>query len=154
MSYGSSDWAKWVLDEESSLELVKAAYDKGINTWDTAEIYSNGQSEVILGKAIQRYKIPRDRLVIMTKCFGAVDEEHVGNRVELPVAHSDVGVWINRHGLSRKHIFDSVDASISRLGTYIDVLHIHHMDPEVEADEIMKALHDVVMTGKVRYIGE
>ncbi|KAH7408886.1 Aldo/keto reductase [Cadophora sp. MPI-SDFR-AT-0126] len=153
MSYGSSSWAKWVLDEEASLDLLKAAYDKGITTWDTAEIYSNGQSEVLIGKAIRKFSIPRERLVIMTKVFGAVDEENVENRVELPVESENEGQWVNRWGLSRKHILDSVDDSVRRLGTYIDVLQIHHTDPEVECEEIMKALHDVVSMGHVRYIG-
>lgn len=150
MSYGSDKWAGWVLNEDKSLPLLKAAYDAGINTWDTADIYSNGESEKIVGKAIQEYKIPREKLTILTKCWGLVTEDDPSVRYfggEPPERG-------NEHGLSRKHIFDAVDASVRRLGTYIDVLQIHRLDKETQPEEIMKALHDVVQSGKVRYIGE
>lgn len=75
MSLGSSKWADWVLDEEPSIEILKAAYDRGINTWDTANMYSNGISEEVIGKAIQRFKIPREKLVIMTKCFMYISDD-------------------------------------------------------------------------------
>ncbi|EJD51071.1 Aldo/keto reductase [Auricularia subglabra TFB-10046 SS5] len=147
MSYGSSKWADWVLDEEQSLPLLKAAYDAGINSWDTADIYSNGLSEVIVRKAIEKYQIPRKKLVILTKCYFAVNEEAPATRLSWdPPAP-------NQAGLSRKHIFDAVDASVARLGTYIDVLQIHRLDKETPPEEIMEALHDVVKSGKVRYIG-
>lgn len=149
MSYGSSDWEKWVLDEEESVAMLKAAYDAGINTWDTADVYSNGQSEVVIRKAIEKHKIPRERLVLLTKCLGIVDESNIANRINAPRPE-----YVNLGGLSRKHIFDAVDASVRRLGTYIGVLQIHRLDSETEGEEIMKALHDVVMSGKVRYIGE
>jgi aryl-alcohol dehydrogenase-like predicted oxidoreductase len=150
MSYGSPKWAGWVLDEEESLPLFKAAYDAGITTWDTADMYSNGYSEVLVGKAIKKYGIPREKLTILTKCWSAVDESDLGHRVVNPGPNE----WVNQRGLSRKHIFDAVENSVRRLGTYIDVLQIHRLDKEVEAEEIMKALHDVVETGKVRYLGK
>ncbi|KZV85341.1 Aldo/keto reductase [Exidia glandulosa HHB12029] len=149
MSYGSSKWQDWVLDEEKALPLLKAAYDAGINTWDTADMYSNGVSETIIGKAITKYNIPRKKLVVMTKCFCGVNEEDPSSLNH----RSTTGEWVNQTGLSRKHIFDAVDASVARLGTYIDVLQIHRFDPETPPEEIMEALHDVVKSGKVRYIG-
>jgi aryl-alcohol dehydrogenase-like predicted oxidoreductase len=75
MSLGSKQWAPFILDEGESLDLLKAAYDHGINTWDTANVYSNGISEEVLGKAIRKFNIPREKLVIMTKCFLYVGEE-------------------------------------------------------------------------------
>jgi aryl-alcohol dehydrogenase-like predicted oxidoreductase len=116
--------------------------------WDTADVYSNGQSEVVIGKAITQHNIPRESLVILTKCFGEVNEADVTTRI-----YSSTPPHKNLLGLSRKHILDAVDASVRRLGTYIDVLQIHRLDPNVEAEEIMRALHDVVQSGKVRYIG-
>lgn len=75
MSLGSSEWGSWVLDEEPSLEILKAAYDRGITTWDTANMYSNGVSEQVIGKAIKKFNIPREKLVLMTKCALHVGEE-------------------------------------------------------------------------------
>lgn len=72
MSFGDPSWQPWVLNEEQTLPVLKAAYDIGINTWDTANIYSNGVSEKIIGKAIKKYNIPREKLVILTKCYGTV----------------------------------------------------------------------------------
>ncbi|KAH7107891.1 Aldo/keto reductase [Auriculariales sp. MPI-PUGE-AT-0066] len=150
MSYGSSKWQGWVLDEDASLPLFKAAYDAGITTWDTADVYSNGESERLVRKAIDKYQIPRERLVILSKCFFPVNEDDISFTLGSSTEGRD---WINRKGLSRKHIFDAVDASVARLGTYIDVLQIHRLDKEVPPEEIMEALHDVVKSGKVRYIG-
>ncbi|KAL4871656.1 hypothetical protein BDV12DRAFT_163519 [Aspergillus spectabilis] len=151
MSYGTSKWQDWVLDEEKALPLIEYAYKRGINTWDTADIYSHGRSEEILGKALKTYNIPRHRVVIMTKCFYGVDDQ--GNLPPIAACSRNDGEMVNRVGLSRKHIFDAVDASIKRLGTYIDVLQIHRLDRETPREEIMKALNDVVESGKVRYIG-
>lgn len=75
MSLGTSKWQPWVLDEEPSIEILKAAYDRGINTWDTANMYSNGISEEVIGKTIRRFNIPREKLVLMTKCFTYVSDE-------------------------------------------------------------------------------
>ncbi|KAJ9200999.1 hypothetical protein DTO164E3_3748 [Paecilomyces variotii] len=152
MSYGSKAWQEWVLDEDEALPLLEHAYKKGINTWDTADVYSHGKSEEIIGKALQKYNIPRSRVVILTKCFFGVDEEGKNPPIAA-VSTNDGSEWVNRIGLSRKHIFDAVDASVKRLGTYIDVLQIHRLDRETPREEIMRALNDVVESGKVRYIG-
>jgi hypothetical protein len=77
MSFGDPEWNSWVLDEEASLPLLKAAYDRGLNSWDTANIYSNGASEKIIGKALKKYNIPRHKVIILTKCFAYIGEEHV-----------------------------------------------------------------------------
>ncbi|KAI9678819.1 MAG: hypothetical protein M1817_005878 [Caeruleum heppii] len=151
MSYGSDKWAKWVLNEAESLPLLEHAYKSGINTWDTADIYSDGLSERVIGKALKQYAIPRERVVILSKCFGGVQDEV--SEVFLGKTFVNDGEWVNRCGLSRKHIFDAVDASVERLGTYIDVLQIHRLDRETPKEEIMRALNDVVESGKVRYIG-
>lgn len=75
MGLGSSQWLPWVLEEEQSLEILKAAYDRGINTWDTANFYSNGDSEVVIGKAMKKFNIPREKVVLMTKCALYVSED-------------------------------------------------------------------------------
>lgn len=77
MSFGDPEWQSWVLDEEKSLPLLKAAYDRGLNTWDTADIYSNGASEKIIAEALKEYKIPRHKVVILSKCFAYIGEDHV-----------------------------------------------------------------------------
>ncbi|KAK7544273.1 NADP-dependent oxidoreductase domain-containing protein [Phyllosticta citribraziliensis] len=151
MSYGSSDWAKWVLDEEAALPLLEHAYKNGINTWDTADIYSHGRSEEIVGKALRQYNIPRHRVVLLSKCyFGVADD---GKQTPIAAASTNDGEFVNHVGLSRKHILDAVDKSVARLGTYIDVLQIHRLDRDTPMEEIMKALNDVIESGKVRYIG-
>ncbi|KAJ5501144.1 Aldo/keto reductase [Penicillium expansum] len=151
MTYGDTTWQPWLTEEAEALPLIKHAYDRGINTWDVADTYSNGVSEEILGKALKKYNIPRSRVVIMSKCFHHVDE----TRGPLDAASHGVndGDRVNLVGLSRKHIFDAVDRSVERLGTYIDVLQIHRLDRETPMEEIMKALNDVIESGKVRYIG-
>ncbi|KAJ4305512.1 CSG1/SUR1-like protein [Kalmusia sp. IMI 367209] len=157
MGFGSptSSNGAWVLPEEKSLPLLKYAYDCGINTWDTADFYSQGRSEEIIGKAITQYNIPREKLVLMTKLFFGIDEDEViqNGEMNLAAAMRNEGVMVNRVGLSRKHVLDAVEASVKRLGTYIDVLQIHRFDPDVPPEEIMRALNDVVESGKVRYIG-
>jgi len=75
MSFGDPAWQPWVIDEEKALPLLKAAYDRGLNTWDTANVYSNGVSEEIIGKAIRKYEIPRNKIVVLSKCYGYVGEE-------------------------------------------------------------------------------
>ena len=126
MSYGTSEWFNWVLDEEESLPLFEHAYKMGINTWDTADVYSMGRSEELVGKALKKYEIPRDRVVIMSKCFFGVSDD--GTLPPIHTMSSNDGRMVNRVGLSRKHIFDAVEASVKRLGTYIDVLQIHRLD--------------------------
>ncbi|KAF2092912.1 Aldo/keto reductase [Rhizodiscina lignyota] len=144
MSYGSKDWQKWVLEEEEALRLLKHAYD--------SDLYSNGRSEEITAKALEVYTIPRESVVIMTKCRFGISAP---GEPQLSVYAATVndGRFVNRVGLSRKHIFDAVQASVKRLGTYIDVLQIQRMDPDVPREEIMKALNDVVEMGWARYIG-
>ncbi|KAK6209821.1 hypothetical protein QIS74_11405 [Colletotrichum tabaci] len=151
MSFGDKNWQPWLLDKDEALPILKYAFDRGINTWDVADTYSNGRSEEIVGAAIKEYNIPRSKLVIMSKCFQSVDEEK--GPIDPAVLTSNDGPRVNLVGLSRKHILDAVDRSVERLGTYIDVLQIHRMDRDVPPEEIMKALNDVVESGKVRYIG-
>ncbi|KAG2420544.1 hypothetical protein HFD88_000156 [Aspergillus terreus] len=152
MTFGAPEWQGWVLNEEESLPLLEHAYKKGIRTWDTADMYSHGKSEEIVGKALKKYNIPRSRVVIMTKCYFGVDDQ--GNYPPpLTTGRQNAGDYLNRVGLSRRHILEAVDASVERLGTYIDVLQIHRLDRETPREEIMRALNDVVESGKVRYIG-
>lgn len=153
MSYGSKKWADWVEDDEEKIfAILKRAYDLGLRTYDTADVYSNGYSEIILGKFLKKYNIKRDKVVILTKVFNPVDED-------LDLRHGARGPdvkdvdLINSKGLSRKHIFDGAENSVKRLGTYIDVLQIHRLDKETEPEEILKALNDVVDKGLTRYIG-
>ena len=150
MSYGSPEWQGWVLNEEQSLPLLEHAFKVGLNTWDTANVYSNGVSERIIGKAIKQYKIPREKLVLLSKCYFGVKEDGQPRISELS---TNDGALVNQVGLSRKSILDAVDKSIERLGTYIDVLQIHRLDRDTPMEEIMKALNDVIESGKVRYIG-
>lgn len=153
MSYGKKAWADWVVeDEDEVMDILKKCYDSGLRTFDTADVYSNGQSEILLGKFIKKYNIPRNRIQILSKCFFVVDPTVPDLRF------SDIGnypqyEYCNAQGLSRKHILEAVEASTQRLGTYIDVLQIHRLDAKVPKVEIMKALNDVVNNGWVRYLG-
>lgn len=134
-----------------ALPLLKRAYDCGINTWDTADIYSNGLSEKIVGKAIQHYGIRRSSLVILSKCYFSPDDS--GAQPWNATRNKNDGPLVNTVGLSRKHILDAVEASVKRLGTYIDVLQIHRLDRDTDPTEIMRALNYVVEKGWVRYLG-
>lgn len=136
------------------MELLKGAYDRGLNTWDTANIYSNGESERFIAKAIKKYNLPRHKLVILTKCFCVVPEEPQLLHVRYGAEMCGSKDYVNQHGLSRQAIFNAVDASLARLETgYIDLLQIHRFDANVPVEETMEALHDLVKSGKVRYIG-
>ncbi|TFK70255.1 aryl-alcohol dehydrogenase [Pluteus cervinus] len=152
MSYGSPKWQSWVLGEEEALKHIKYAYDAGIQTFDTADVYSNGESEIILGKAIKKFNLPRDEIVVMSKLFMTV-----GKHNELFFSNGldpDQYGYVNQHGLSRKHIFGAVKASLERLQLdYIDLLQCHRFDKDTPIEETMQALHDVVKAGYVRYIG-
>ncbi|GME77189.1 unnamed protein product [Ambrosiozyma monospora] len=153
MSFGSKKWGDWVIEDKKEVfAILKKAYDEGIRTYDTADMYSNGQSEVLLGDFLKEYKIKRDKVVILTKCSLICDPDTpdfmVARSGQYP-AHE----YINSQGLSRKHIFDAARASVERLGTYIDVLQIHRFDHETPMEETMEALHDVVKEGLTRYIG-
>jgi aryl-alcohol dehydrogenase (NADP+) len=135
MTYGSSQWRKWVLDEEQARSFVRRALELGINFFDTADMYSNGRSEEILGRAI--------------KDFGRREEVVIATKVFFPM-----GEGPNQRGLSRLHILNAIDASLRRLGTdYVDLYQIHRWDPETPIEETLEALHEVVKSGKARYIG-
>lgn len=153
MQYGSKAWQDWVLDEEEAIEHIRVAYEAGIQTFDTANVYSNGHCEIVLGKAIKHLNLPREEIVVMTKCFFVVAKEEATGLLQ-PRDNPDQKGYVNQHGLSRKHIFDSVKASLRRLQLdYIDVLQCHRFDPETPIEETMQALHDVVKAGYARYIG-
>ncbi|KAJ3052044.1 hypothetical protein HK097_006956 [Rhizophlyctis rosea] len=152
MSYGSKQWAEWVLERDEAFPIIEKAWKAGINFWDTANTYSNGESERILGEALKKFNIPRDQIVIATKVFSPAPEDYPGLRA---IGHDVTKPpFTNRAGLSRKHIFDAVDASLRRLGTdYIDLYQIHRWDYNTPIEETMEALNDLVRLGKVRYIG-
>jgi len=115
-------------------------------------VYSNGLSEVILGKAIKRHNLPRDEIVVMTKVHHLVAREYGQNLID--VKDPDPLGYVNQYGLSRKHIFDSVKTSLERLQLdYIDVLQCHRFSHDTPIEETMQSLHDVVQAGYVRYIG-
>ncbi|KAG8885208.1 hypothetical protein FRB99_004481, partial [Tulasnella sp. 403] len=134
------------------IEHIKLAYDLGINAFDTANVYSHGESERILGKAIKKYNLPRDEIVVMTKVFSTVGREP--KMVwGMSTAELEKQRYTNQFGLSRKHIFESVKHSLERLQLdYIDLLQCHRFDPNTPIGEMMQALHDVVKAGYVRYI--
>ena len=135
MTYGSRKLREWVLEEEESRPFIQLALELGINFFDTADVYSLGASEEILGRALKDFA-KRDQVVIATKVF------------------SKIGDGPNDRGLSRKHIFDGIDASLRRLQTdYVDLYQIHRWDYETPIEETLEALHDVVKSGKVRYLG-
>ncbi|KAE8449074.1 hypothetical protein EG329_008662 [Mollisiaceae sp. DMI_Dod_QoI] len=159
MSYGDRRGrAKWCVEEAEALPILEHCYNSGLNFYDTANGYSNGVSEEILGKAIKKYNWRRENLVIATKLWSPVGFRHEDkpwdNALGFSIEERDKKGYLNMYGLSRKHIFDSVDASLKRLQLdYIDLLQIHRFDPNTPIKETMKALHDVVESGKVRYIG-
>ncbi|OJA13330.1 hypothetical protein AZE42_09283 [Rhizopogon vesiculosus] len=151
--FGSSKWAPWILDEEPSIEIMKAAWDLGINTIDTSNSYSNGESERLIAKFIKKYNIPRHQIIIASKCHGIVAHD-LSTWSFFEPGLDQLPEYVNQSGLSRAAIFNAVDASLARLEThYIDLLQIHRFDPSVTPEETMKALHDLVQSGKVRYIG-
>ncbi|PCH42970.1 aryl-alcohol dehydrogenase [Wolfiporia cocos MD-104 SS10] len=154
MSYGEG-WADWLLGEEEAIKHIKYAYDAGIQTFDTANVYSNGLSEIILGKAIKQLNLPREELVIMTKFAGVVCDNPSEIVFDPPkVEREGPARIVNQYGTSRKHIFAAVKASLERLQLdYIDVLQCHRLAPGVPFEETMVALHDLVKGGLVRYIG-
>lgn len=135
MTYGSPQWREWVLSEAESRPFIQRSIEAGINFFDTADMYSLGESEAILGRALKEFA-RREQVVIATKVFNPMSDDP------------------NDRGLSRKHIFDSIDASLRRLQTdYVDLYQIHRWDKETPIEETLEALHDLVKLGKVRYIG-
>ena len=136
MSYGAKAWRQWVLEEEESRQFLQRALELGINFFDTADMYSNGVSEEILGRALRDFGPGRDRVVIATKVFNPMGDDP------------------NQRGLSRKHIRHAIDASLRRLGTdYVDLYQIHRLDPDTPMEETIDALDDVVRSGKALYVG-
>lgn len=137
MTYGVPERGPhpWTLREDESRPLIKQALDLGINFFDTANAYSDGTSEEIVGRALRDYA-DRDAIVLATKCFFPLTSQP------------------NAGGLSRKAIFASIDASLKRLGTdYVDLFQIHRWDYGTPIEVTLEALHDVVKAGKARYIG-
>ena len=135
MTYGTSRWRPWVLDEAESRPFLKRALDCGITFFDTADMYSRGVSEEVLGRALKEFT-RRDRVVIATKAFYPLEDGP------------------NAGGLSRSHLMDAIDASLRRLGTdYVDLYQIHRFDYDTPIAETLEALHDIVKAGKARYIG-
>ena len=130
------------------------SYEAGIQTFDTADVYSSGESEVILGNAIKKLKLPREEIVVMTKLYGVVTRDGTNALTTDVGRNPDAHGYVNQHGLSRKHIFDAVKASLKRLQLdYIDVYQCHRFDYNTPIEETMQALHDIVKAGYVRYIG-
>ncbi|KAL1688410.1 NADP-dependent oxidoreductase domain-containing protein [Schizophyllum commune] len=162
MSYGNPNWGAdgsagpWVKDAAQALPILKAAWDRGINTFDTANLYSNGDSERVLAKFIEEYKISREEIIIATKCYGLVAKGADTNIITwtIPDMADSRREYVNQKGLSRAAIFNAIEGSLARLNTsYIDLYQIHRFDPTTPPEETMKALHDLVEAGKVRYIG-
>lgn len=135
MTYGDPAWREWVLPEQEGRPFIKEALELGINFFDTADVYSRGVSEEILGGAIRDFS-RREDVVIATKLYFPMEEGP------------------NKGGLSRLNILRSIDDSLKRLGTdYVDLYQIHRWDKETPIEETLEALHDVVKSGKARYIG-
>jgi len=135
MSFGNDSERPWVLDEDGAEPIVRAAVEGGITFFDTADTYSAGASEVATGRLLPKF-LSRDEMVVATKVF-------------MPMTPGE-----NGGGLSRKHILSGIDASLARLGMdYVDLYQIHRWDNRTPIEETMEALHDVVRSGKARYIG-
>ena len=135
MTYGASKWREWVLDEEASRVSIRQALETGINFFDTANMYSDGVSEEVTGRALRDFG-KRDELVVATKVFNPMRPDP------------------NGRGLSRKAIMTEIDHSLKRLGMdYVDLYQTHRWDYTTPIEETMEALHDVVKAGKARYIG-
>lgn len=136
MTYGSKKWRPWVLEEEEARPFIRRALELGINFFDTADMYSDGVSEEVLGRAIKDFGSGRDRVTIATKVYNPMSADP------------------NHRGLSRKHILHSIDDSLRRLGTgYVDVYQIHRFDYSTPIEETLTALNDIVRAGKALYIG-
>ena len=147
MTYGTSQWRPWILDEADARPIVQRAVELGINFFDTADMYSAGVSEELTGKFLQEFA-RRDEVVIATKVFFPVDLAFQPGNADSPSPGP------NTSGLSRKHILAAVEASLTRLGVdYIDLYQIHRWDYQTPIEETMEALHELVKSGKVRYIG-
>jgi 1-deoxyxylulose-5-phosphate synthase len=136
MSYGKHESREWAIDEKAAEPIVRRAVDGGITFFDTADVYNGGQSEVVTGKLLRKLFEMREEYVVATK------------------VHGQTMPGENGRGLSRKHIMASIDRSLERLELdYVDLYQIHRWDPRTPIEETMDALHDVVKSGKARYIG-
>ena len=136
MTYGSKSSREWALEEDEARPLIKKAVDLGFTFFDTADVYSQGVSEEITGRALKDFAPPRAEIVVATKVHGAMGEGQ------------------NMQGLSRKHILQAIDASLDRLGMdYVDLYQIHRFDPLTPIEETLEALDDVVKAGKALYVG-
>lgn len=136
MSYGAKSWREWVLDEEQAKPFVQRALEAGINFFDTADVYSVGESEKITGNLLRHFGVKRENVIVATKVHGQMSDD------------------VNDRGLSRKHILDSIDRSLRRLQMdYVDLYQIHRWDHETPIEETLEVLNDVVRAGKARYIG-
>jgi aryl-alcohol dehydrogenase-like predicted oxidoreductase len=136
MTYGSKKWREWVLEEAESRPLVRQAVEAGIDFFDTADVYSTGESERVTGTLLREFFPRRDDYVLATKVFNPMSEGR------------------NDRGLSRKHIMSAIDASLKRLGVdYVDLYQIHRFDSNTPIEETLDALNDVVRAGKALYIG-
>ncbi|KAL2826747.1 Aldo/keto reductase [Aspergillus pseudoustus] len=144
----------WLVDDETAImDLLEGAYNRGLNTWDTANVYSGGWNEKIIGRTLRERNIPRHKVTLLTKIGMYVSEDPGVNPHMFPWMSETVD-FVNQGGLSRTAIFNAVQATLERMQTdYIDLLQIHRYDPSVRPEETMKALHDLVEAGKVRYIG-
>jgi 1-deoxyxylulose-5-phosphate synthase len=135
LTFGTPQWRDWVLDEEKSRPILLRALEMGINFIDTADMYSLGVSEEVVGRALKDYA-RREEVVLASKVF------------------FPMGDGVNQRGLSRSHILNALDSSLKRLGTdYLDLYQIHRWDPETPIEETLETLHSLVRSGKVRYIG-
>jgi aryl-alcohol dehydrogenase-like predicted oxidoreductase len=151
MTFGGDGFWKVIgaLEQDASSKLVRIAFDKGVTFIDTADVYSNGLSEKVLGQAIKH--LPRDELVIATKLFGRMGAYGGGERTPQEQRRFDnTNLW----GLSRKHVFDAIDASLERLELdYVDLYQVHAFDNATPLEETLAALDEVVKSGRVRYLG-
>jgi 1-deoxyxylulose-5-phosphate synthase len=136
MSYGSSKWRDWVLDEEQSFPFFRQAIEAGINFFDTADMYSDGASEEVTGRALKKFGLRREETIIATKVY------------------NPMGDTPNERGTSKKHVRHGIDASLRRLGVdYVDLYQIHRYDETTPMEETMDALTEVINQGKALYIG-
>src|SRR6201995_70102 len=136
MSYGSSKWRDWVLDEPASIPFFKQALDAGINFFDTADMYSSGASEEVTGHALKKLGVKREQVVVATKVYNPMGETR------------------NERGTSKKHIRHAIDARLKRLEVdYVDLYQIHRYDSTTPMEETLEALTDVINQGKTLYIG-
>src|SRR3972149_9050262 len=136
MSYGTKTWRDWVLEEKDAGPFIKRALEAGINFFDTADVYSLGESEKVLGNLLKHFGVKREQVIVATKVYHPISDD------------------VNDRGLSRKHILDSSDWSLKHLQMdYVDLYQIHRWDYNTPIEETLEALNDVVRSGRARYLG-